>query len=125
MSKKKGECKIKNPHITKEMFLEELERQKGSCYAAYNSLGLPYNRYRQWRLEDPEFDKACADLQYAMVEFAEHRMYDLIAEGNPTLLKFFLSARGNYTEKKQIDVNSTNTVDVNSIVNDIKNELTE
>lgn len=115
--------KIKNPEITKSMFLEELERQKGSCYAAYNKLGLPYGRYYKWRKEDPEFDKACAEMQNSMVEFAEQRMYDLIAEGNPVLLKFFLSARGNYTEKKQIEVNSTNTVDVNEAILDIKQEL--
>lgn len=114
---------IKNPHITKEMFLEELERQKGSCYAAYNKLGLSYTRYYKWRKEDPEFDKACREMQNSMVEFAEQRMYDLIAEGNPVLLKFFLSARGNYAEKKQIDVNSSNTIDINAALSDIKEEL--
>lgn len=115
--------RTKNIDITKEIFLAELEKQKGSCYAAYNKLGLPYSRYYKWRKEDPEFDAAVREMQNSMVEFAEQRMYDLIAEGNPVLLKFFLSARGDYAEKKRIDVNSSNTVDINTALNDIKNEL--
>lgn len=116
---------IKHPEITKEMFLEELERQKGSCYAAYNKLGLAYTRYYKWRKEDPEFDSACREMQNSMVEFAEQRMYDLIAQGNPVLLKFFLSSRGNYSEKKEIKLDSSNTVNITDAINDIKNELSE
>lgn len=114
---------VKNPHITKEMFLEELERQKGSCYAAYNKLGLAYSRYYKWRKEDPEFDEACRAMQNSMVEFAEQRMYDLIDEKNVHMLKFFLSARGNYSEKKEIKIDSNNTIDVNQALEDIKKEL--
>lgn len=125
MSKKKGECKIKNPDITKEMFLEELEKCNGNCYRAYTNLGLPYNRYYDWRKEDPEFDAACERLQFAMVKYAEDKMFELIGQGDRQLIRFYLNTMGGYSEKKQIDVNSTNVVDVNQTINDIKNELTE
>lgn len=121
MSRKKG--KWKNPDITKAMFLEELASQNGNCYRAYTNLGLPYNRYYAWRKEDPEFDEACEKAQKAMVKFAEDKMFELIGEGDRHMIKFYLNCKGGYSEKKQIDVNSSNTVDINAALNDIKNEL--
>lgn len=113
----------KNPDITKEEFLAELAKQNGNCYRAYTNLGLPYLRYYQWRKEDPEFNKEVENLQNCMIHVVEDRMFELIKEGNAGLVKFYLSAKGGYTEKRQIDVNTTNVVDVNQTINDIRNEL--
>lgn len=115
--------KIKHPEITKEDFLAELERQNGNCYGAYTKLGIAYSRYYDWRKTDPEFDAACEKLQQSMVKFVESKMFELINQGDRHLIKFYLSSKGNYTEKKQIEVNSTNTVDVNEVISDIKQEL--
>ena len=115
--------KIKHPEIGKTEFLEELERQNGNCYAAYTTLGISYNRYYDWRKTDPEFDAACEKLQQSMVKFAEAKMFELISQGDRTLIKFYLGSKGGYAEKKVLEVNSTNTVDVNEVISDIKQEL--
>lgn len=110
-------------NVTKEDFLAELEKQNGNCYRAYTNLGLPYTRYYRWRKEDPDFNEAVENLQLGMVQVVEDRMFQLIQEGNAGLVKFYLSAKGNYAEKKQIEINSSNTVDINTALNDIKEEL--
>lgn len=115
--------KIKNPEITKEDFLAELEKCHGNCYKAYNNIGLPYVRYYDWRKTDPEFDAACERLQLSMVKYAESKMFELIGEKNTAMIKFYLSSKGNYSEKKVLEVNSTNTVDINQTIEDIKEEL--
>lgn len=115
----------KNPNITKEDFLAELARQNGNCYRAYTNLGLPYLRYYHWRKEDPEFNTEVENLQNCMIHVVEDRMFELIKEGNAGLVKFYLSAKGNYTEKKSIQIDSSNTVNITEALNDIKNELSE
>lgn len=120
--KRKGK-KLKNPHLTKEDFLAELEKCHGNCYKAYSNIGLPYGRYYAWRKEDPEFNEACERLQQSMVKLAESKMFELINEGNPSMIKFYLNCKGNYNEKKEIKVDSTNVVDINKTISDIKDEL--
>ena len=115
--------KIKNPEITKEDFLAELERCDGNCYKAYNNIGLAYSRYYDWRKTDPEFDAACEKLQLSMVKVAESKMFELINEKNPQMIKFYLGCKAGYSEKKVLEVNSTNTVDINQTIEDIKEEL--
>lgn len=114
---------IKNPDITKQDFLEELERQNGNCYKAYTKLGLAYSRYYKWRKEDPEFDEACEKMQQSAVKWVESKMFEMIANGNATLAKFYLNCKGGYSEKKEIKLDSNNTVDVNKTIEDIKKEL--
>ena len=117
--------KKKNPHITKEDFLAELEKCNGNCYKAYNNIGLPYVRYYEWRKEDPEFDAACERLQQSMVKFAESKMFELIGNGNTQMIKFYLNCKAGYSEKKEIKLDSSNTVNITDAINDIKNELSE
>ena len=115
--------KIKNPEITKEDFLKALEESNGNCYAAYTKIGLAYSRYYDWRKTDPEFDAACEKLQQSMVKFAESKMFELIGAGDRTMIKFYLNSRGSYTEKKEVKVESNNTVDVTTKIEEIKEEL--
>lgn len=117
--------KIKNPGITKQDFLEELERQHGNCYAAYTKIGLAYSRYYDWRQTDKEFDEACNKMQESAVKWVESKMFELIANGNAALTKFYLNCRGNYHEKKELKIDSNNTVDVNKTIEDIKTELSD
>lgn len=123
MPEVKKRRKIKNPSITKQDFLEELERQNGNCYATYTKLGIPYNRYYDWRKTDPEFDEACEKMQQSTVKWVESKMFEMIANGNASLARFYLNCKGGYSEKKEIKLDSNNTVDVNQTIEDIKNEL--
>lgn len=109
--------------VTKEIYLEALEKNLGNAYATYHELNLPYNVYCQWREEDPDFAEACEKAKYQMVKFAENKMMDLIANGNEKMVRFLLSAKGNYTTKKEISIDSKNVVDVNQAIDSIKNEL--
>lgn len=109
--------------VTKEVFLEKLQENLGNAYATYTGLHLPYNVYLEWKETDPDFAEKCEKAKYQMVVFAENKMMDLIANGNEKMVRFLLSAKGNYTTKKEISIDSKNVVDVNQAIESIKTEL--
>lgn len=115
--------------ITKERFLEELEKNYGNCSKTYTTLGISYKRYDKWRKEDPEFNAAVKALQKRTVEWVENKMFQFIngEVGDPKtqerMIRFYLNARGGYTENKNLNVNSSNTVDINTTIEEIKQEL--
>lgn len=111
--------------ITKEIFMEKLHENLGNAYATYTSLGVPYTTYMRWREEDPDFAQKCDDAKWQMVVFAENKMMDLINNGNEKMVRFLLSAKGNYTTKKEISIDSKNVVDVNQAIETIKQDLQE
>ena len=111
--------------ITKEDFLKELEKNNGDYYKTYTSMGLPYNIYYKWRCEDPEFDQKCIDAKKKTVEFVEKRLFDKIAEGDPSLIKFFLSCKAGYVMTKNVvaKIDSNNDVNVKAVIDEIKKDL--
>lgn len=125
-------CKpYKNTDLTKEDFLRALEEEEGNEYAAYTKIGLPYNRYTQWRNEDEEFVKAIQDLKNKARQWVENKMYDFIngkvgdAQTQARMVQFYLKCKGGYSETKRIeaDIQSANVVDVEATVESIRKEL--
>lgn len=122
-------CKeYKNTHLTKEDFIRMLEQMNGNIYAAEKAIGLPASRLLRWRKEDKEFDDKIAEIKNNATRVVENIMFDFI-NGNIgdthdqlKMVQFYLRANG-YAEQKNIKINSTNTVDVNAIIDDLKNDL--
>ena len=109
--------------VTKEEFIEKLYEYNGCAYRVYTELKVPYSLYCKWRDEDPDFAFAIEDSKKKGIQFAENKMFDLIANGNEKMIRFLLSAKGGYTTKKEIVVDSKSVVDVNTAIDSIKQEL--
>lgn len=119
----------KNLDITKEQFLELLEEKNGNLYATYTTLGLPYNRFARWREEDKDFDAAIEKIKNKTKQWVESKLFAFIegSIGDPQtqarMTQFYLKCQGGYTEKKEVTLNSTNTVDINTALDEIKKDL--
>lgn len=107
---------------TKEEFVKRLYENHGNAFKTYSELGVPYSQYRDWR-EDPEFEKAVQDSRREARNFVESKLWEHIQNGDKEMIKFWLKCRGGYSETKILEVNSTNTVDINQTIEDIKEEL--
>lgn len=107
---------------TKEELMEKIIEYHGNCYRAYTELGCPYSQYLKW-CEDEDFKECIEKARKKGVQFAENKLFELIEAGNDKLLKFYLSAKGGYTTKKEIVVDSKSVVDVNTAIDSIKQEL--
>jgi hypothetical protein len=111
-----------NCKVTKEEFLEVLVANNGNAYKTYTDMGVPYSLYLRWR-EDPEFEEALQKSRKRGIEFAENKLFDLIEAGNERMIRFLLASKGGYSEKKEVTLNSTNTVDINTALDEIKKDL--
>ena len=118
---KAGTTKCK---VTQKEFLEKLTEYRGNAYRTYTEMGVPYSLYLKWR-EDPKFEEALQKARTKLIEFAENKLDDLIEAGNERMIRFFLSCKGGYSEKREVTLNSTNTIDINTALEDIKRELGE
>ena len=107
---------------TKQELMEKIIEYHGNCFRAYTDLGCPYSQYLKW-CEDDDFRQCIEDARKKGVQFAENKLFELIEQGNDRLLRFFLSAKGNYSVKKEISIDSKNVVDVNQAIDSIKEEL--
>lgn len=110
-------------NCTKEEFIERLYANHGNAYKTYAELGVPYSQYRDWRNEDPEFEKAVQDSRREARNYVECKLWEHIQEGDKEMIKFYLKTQGGYSEKKQIELKSDNTVDLKQAIADIKQEL--
>ncbi len=116
---KAGTTKCK---VTQKEFLEKLTEYRGNAYRTYTELGVPYSLYLKWR-EDPKFEEELQKARTKLIEFAENKLDDLIEAGNEKMIKFLLATKGGYTEKKEVTLNSTNVVDINTALDEIRSEL--
>jgi len=110
--------------VTPEMFLEKLRENHGNAYKTYTTLNVPVSQYYEWR-KDPEFDKAFMKAKNDAKEYVESKLFELIDEGDRASIHFYLKCQGGYSEKKQLEIKSDNTVDVNQTIEDIKTELSD
>lgn len=111
-----------NTGITPEMFLEKLRENRGNAYKTYTTLKVPYSQYQEWR-KDPEFEKGVVDARNAAKEYVENKMFELIDAGDRATIHFYLKCQCGYSERKEIKIDSSNTVDINKTIEDIKEEL--
>lgn len=107
---------------TKDELLAKIIEYNGNAYRAYTELNCPYSQYLRW-CEDPDFKEGVEQARKKGVQFAENKLFELIEAGNEKLIKFFLSAKGGYTTKKELVVDSKSVVDVNAAIDSIKKEI--
>lgn len=117
--------KQKNPDITKAQFLEKLRENKGNQYKSYTELGLPYTRYWNWLQTDEAFKAEVEKTTQIAVNFAESKLNDAIANGDMRAITFFLRCKGGYSDKRQIEVKTDANIDIDAVIQSIKDDLKE
>lgn len=111
--------------VTKEEFIEKLIENKGVAYKTYHELNVPYSVYWKWLNTDDEFAEQVKRAREITIQYAETKMLDLIERGDGHMIRFLLATKGGYNTTKNVNVTSSNTVDVNGIIDDIKQDLND
>ena len=114
--------KKKIVNITKAEFLEKLRENRGNQYKTYTEVGLPYSQYYVW-LQDEAFKAEVEKAVQIAVNFAESKLGDAIAQGNIRAIEFFLRCKGGYSDKRQIEVTTDQSIDINAAIESIKEDL--
>lgn len=115
----------------KTMFLEELERTDGNISKAARNLGIKVTTVMKWRKEDPNFNTAIEETKEAVKVCAEDTLQEImdgtIGDDRDRLnaVKFYLKTKGGYTESKNLNISSSNVLDINSVLEEFKEELAD
>lgn len=96
----------------KENFLAALAKTLGILTPALSSCRLSYHTYAKWFKEDEQFRKDCIEIDQLQGDFVENKLLELIGEGNPTAVIFYLKCRRHEKwndHSNQVNVNVTAT----------------
>ena len=91
---------------TKKALVEALEKSLGVVTTACKIVGVARSTYYEYYNNDPEFKKACDDVENVTLDFVESQLHKQIKEGNSTSTIFYLKTKGKsrgYVEKTEID----------------------
>lgn len=89
----------------KPKFLEAFERHLGIISPSCREVGIDRQTYYNWRELDPDFDKACKEIEETQGDMVENRLLTRINEGDTIATIFYcktkLKNRG-YVERQEL-----------------------
>ena len=97
----------KSEHLKKEQLLQALTKSLGIVSTACASVGMSRTTYYKYCNEDKDFKTLVDDISDVAIDFAESKLFDLMREGNPTAITFYLKTKGKkrgYVEKQELDL---------------------
>lgn len=103
----------------KKRLLEALEKSLGVVTTACRSVNIGRTTFYTYYNEDKTFKKAVDDISNIALDFAESQLHQLMQDGNPSSVIFYLKTKGKnrgYYEKSHLDLTSNNepiTIELN------------
>ena len=97
----------KSEQLKKEQLLQALTKSLGIVSTACASVGMSRTTYYKYYNEDKDFKTLVDDISDVAIDFAESKLFDLMREGNPTAIIFYLKTKGKkrgYVEKQELDL---------------------
>lgn len=87
---KRGKPTPEEVAAAKKHFLQVLERRDvlGLIYRAHKITGVTITTHYHWYENDPQYKASVDRIRKARKEFAEHRLYDLVKNGDPSSTQF-------------------------------------
>lgn len=96
---------MNNKTNLKSKFLEAFERHLGIISPSCREVGIDRQTYYNWRKLDPDFDKACKEIEETQGDMVENRLLTRINEGDTIATIFYcktkLKNRG-YVERQEL-----------------------
>jgi hypothetical protein len=109
----------------KELFLLMLQGKAGNITRACEAVGVSRRTYYDWIDRDEDFAAACEDVQEGLIDFAESKLQENIADNSNQAIIFFLKTKGKsrgYVERQEISgpdgkpLELVNTITINLAV---------
>ena len=94
----------------KDKFIEQLKKSGGILKPACESMHVSRQTILDWRKDDSDFDRACAETCELFLDEAESRLYAAVRRGNLKAIKFYLERKGRsrgYDLHQDIDLTAT------------------
>ena len=99
--------KPRNPELHKKLLLEALIKNNGLVGPSCQEVGLNPKTYYQYLKTDPEFKKSVQQINEAVIDWVESKLFEKIREGSEKSIMFFMRHKGRhrgYSETLDISV---------------------
>lgn len=99
----------KQEKVLKELFVEELKKQRGLINLTLEIMDLSDYFYKKWYNSDSEFKTNVDMVQTINLERIESKIFELIDKGNVKMIEYYLNnmSNGKYSNKQHIEQNTT------------------
>jgi hypothetical protein len=94
-----------DPVYHKKKLLIALKKKYGIVSHACEAVGVTKNTYYQYYKTDPEFAKACDDIQEVTLDFVESKLFEKIEGGSEKSILFYMrykARKRGYTDNVDI-----------------------
>ena len=90
---------------SQELFLKAYKEKACNITMACNTININRTTFYDWLKAYPDFEKACKDIEFGLIEMAESQMLKNIALGKEVSLIFFLcnKAKDRWQNVQRID----------------------
>lgn len=92
--------------IHKKAMVEALEKSLGIVTTACKTVGISRQTHYDWYNNDENYKAAVDSLQDMVLDFAESKLHQSIANGSDTATIFFLKTKGKkrgYVERQEVE----------------------
>jgi len=99
----------------KDAMLKALESTLGIVSPAVKMVGIDRGTHYNWMENDEEYKKRVTEIQNVTLDFAETKLMELIKDGEPSAVYFYLKTKGQgrgYIERQQTDLNVKNEMNI-------------
>lgn len=91
----------KTDRYKKKAMLAALEKSLGVVTNACRKVGVSRDTFYRWLKEDEDFKRKVEDVSEMSLDFAESKLYKLIADENVTAILFYLKTKGKHRGYKE------------------------
>lgn len=106
----------------KEIFLEAYEKSHGLLLKSCDETGIPHDKIYKWQNEDADFKQRMDDIKKATEDFVVGELYKAIERGNVASMMFLLKCKYHWKETSKVEVDTPNNIDVQAVLNEIKQQ---
>lgn len=107
----------------KEEFLRAYEESMGLQYSAARRAGVTVDTINAWRKKDKKFDAAIKEIDEHTADMVVGKLMQNIMDGDRASLFFWLKCRRHWSETHKVEVEQKGDIDINAVINDLKETL--
>jgi len=109
----------------KEQFLQYYDESKAMQATSAERIGVTGRTIENWRKSDEEFNEKMSEIEKKWGEWVKGKLMTLIENNNVSAIIFYCKTRLGFSEKKEVEVSTKKSIDVEKALEDIKKTLGE
>lgn len=105
---------------TKKALIEAMQKSLGVVTQACKTVGVTRTTFYEYYNNDPEFKKACDDVNDIAIDFVESKLFKQIENGDTTAMLFYLKTKAKHRGYIQTIENINKNINIDDVLDELK-----